>query len=644
MILKIQRMFLKNFFLFGVLLLPWFSTLSQELTIATESEVQPPPPSLQKNPFLVSEKELPFGELQSTIPQGELAFAYGDGSFVHPESVFATRYSTDGNSIYTGGEKFLLARSATTGEEIWHTMEFQQIHVIEPLRTQDLLLVGTYPGDVFLVSTKDGTLVRKLGSVGTFVNSLALTHDEKIAAAATLNGKLGIWNLSTGTPITFPELPDYSRIDDILFLDQKTLILGCADTSPNRHGYLSLLDLKSSEIKPLLVGSNDSFPISLNLSKDGKQLFVGYWKGNLEIRDPRTLDQISSLSAQKYWAGPILIPPQKDHLIISSGQGIVDYNLDSNVNRLVYDTTAVNHTVQDCTLSPTGDRLLISRMPHNRVHQLSTSTFDEIYPSLFLEAPANILAFSADGDTLALASRDSKNCLFWSTKSRSFTSRLTLEHDQIGFRQIAFSPKGNYFASATNYTSGVTVYTWPELKISHVRNIPTNGTFWFDPEDRLIFILESGKRIPSVLSLETGKAISNPIFEQLKETRPELLDPLSLLPEDEQQNSWGFQPLIAANHINFDSKKFSIWKFNHKTQKDIIDYWNFGGFSEQMEYYGGITNDQRLLVVNSSTGNTVSGVTIRGYKPRRVAISPDGKMVAVAGWDNILRIYLMPLQ
>jgi hypothetical protein len=195
---------------------------------------------------------------------------------------------------------------------------------------------------------------------------------------------------------------------------------------------------------PLHVFKGNTGPIwSLDISKDGKNLVLGYDDGKVKLWDIAGEKIVWTLAAHKAPVWTLAISPQGDFIVTGSDDGravLWDVKTQKEVH-----TLANTAPVRAVAFDPDGKKLVTGgRNGAVKVWDVQTG-------KKLLDIPGHdglvvAVAFAPDGKTIASASSD-KTIKIWDAVTGG--PKLTLTGHESGAYGIAFAPTGKYLASGS---------------------------------------------------------------------------------------------------------------------------------------------------------------------------------------------------
>jgi len=448
------------------------------------------------------------------------------------------------------------------------------------------------------------------------INSIAFSPDGMSLATGDYNGKLVIWDVSTGKKI-------------------KT------------------------------ISAHDDTITKVAYSPDGTRLATASWDGTAKLWDAKTYELLFTFTAQANGGGPIrslaFSPDGRKLATAQEAHGVDIWDVSTGGLKLTlyYYCSAVS----DVAFSPDGINLATSELcpPDNLVKVVKLGSFDKnIYDYMGtkwvavmdLTAPDQViksndhtdivyeLAFSPDGAMLASASDDNTVIV---TDVRDGSSKFTL-HDSWNIGTVTYSPDGKYIATGNAMgqvklwdASPVSGY---ELKEIAAQQQAISGLA-FSPDGTRIATADGSyiDPIQNIWPIAGGSPLK-------------LIGTNNALHPDRNISGIAFSP-DGKNLISgmYEIKNCSIifWDAVSGEQTKILDdpYCKDHekvlvfdvAYSPDGKYVAAAEGEKRAVIWDAQTGRIMHELSVGENFVYSVAFSPDGKFLAVGNEDMLTTIW-----
>ncbi|MCW2931355.1 MAG: hypothetical protein JWM19_2317 [Actinomycetia bacterium] len=484
-----------------------------------------------------------------------------------------------------------------------------------------------------------------------------------VIAGTTSDGYVQLWSASTYRLLwqfRFPKINDsYQQANAVAFSPDGRIMAVAQPggpwlfnvASPARPVHLATLHL------PAVAGSTDLQVASLAFSPDGQTIAAGVPLSGTQAALGIVLRWNVSTSAllgtipEPYAADSLAFTPDGQSLVTGTVTGAVDlWNVARRVKTAVLQapTSATLSGESPIAVSPNGQLIAFATQTGENAYavklwsvaagkvittvhsgadgltaiafspngtQLAASDlggavrlWDITAPSpLLLETfsghrfPVEHIAFSPDGDTLASASDDGTIAL-WSTRG---TLLGGLANPSIA---VAFSPDGRTLALSTRAVSGyvIALYSMPARTLIRELPVPGIAALAFSPDGRTLVV---APRTPSLGPVEVWNVATWKLTGTFQT---------------------GFVSAVKGSTPGINSIAFSpdgTMLAVSATQSTTIQVWSTATLTRVASF-----PDTQNSTFPASLGGGVFNL----------AFSPDGRLLAAVGIDDVIRVYSVP--
>ncbi len=287
------------------------------------------------------------------------------------------------------------------------------------------------------------------------VNSVAFSPDGSTIASGSADTTIRLWDASTGRYIRTLTGHKGGVVSVAFSPDGNTLASGSINTI--------LWDVHTGDIKHTLTGH--SFGVaSVAFSPDGDTV-ASVDHRSIRLWDARTGELERTFTDILYASvTSVAFSPDGDTIAAADHHAILRW--DVHTGDLIHTLTEHTHRINSITFSP-GGRLLASASQDTTVRLWSVNSGD-LERTFNMEAPATSVAFSSDGETLAIGSGTSIMLL------NIFKGQMhpIIEQRRGRILSLAFSPEGNTLVSGDE---NHTVLLWDAAMNGEIRPLTRNG-------------------------------------------------------------------------------------------------------------------------------------------------------------------------
>ncbi len=289
--------------------------------------------------------------------------------------------------------------------------------------------------------------------LGTFkgpVNSVAFSPNGKIIAACSGDGTIRLWETGTGRQIH--ELKGHSNVVSAITFspDGTTLVSGSWD------GTIRIWDTaQGTQITALSVKDKVFNYLSLALSPDGKKLAAGSDQQMILLWDIQTSACVKELKSRGRYITAMAFSPDGNTLAVgSSGTNYRKIELwDANTGELSRTLEGHKEGIRSLKFSPNG--MLASGSDDGKVKLWITTEKKEYY-TFKIECDVDSVAFSPDGNILAIGAKDGKIRIIDIATKDLLT---TLQGHTSRVLAVMFSPDSRMLISGSGHPEN-TVRIW----------------------------------------------------------------------------------------------------------------------------------------------------------------------------------------
>ena len=378
----------------------------------------------------------------------------------HASRVFSVAFSPDGKTVASGAEDYTI--------KLWDVETKQNIATLTGHKDKVFSVAFSPDGRILASGAQDDTVklwhVETGQDLHTFkhtqrVFSVAFSPDGKVVAGGAWRG-IKLWNIETGKDVSTLEARTTISSGSIAFSPDGTQLASASvDRFGGTSGTVTLWDVETGKEQTTLHGHTERI-MSVAFSPDGNTLATA-------SRDERV----------RIWN-------------VKTGENIHTYR-------------GIGYTL---AFSPDGEILVSAGWRGIKLWE--TSTHKNIPTFSIRQEPIRDLAFSPDGQFLALSTEDQVKLRKFAAKSLfgfMYGNTITLKEDKDEVGLVAFSPDGKMLASSTARYG--TVKLWDTETGANIGTLKdAGGPVVFSPDGTLL-ASRGGVQEIKLWDLETRTAL-----------------------------------------------------------------------------------------------------------------------------------------
>ncbi|PAX52573.1 nSTAND1 domain-containing NTPase [Brunnivagina elsteri] len=320
----------------------------------------------------------------------------------HEKEVMSVQFSPDGSILASGSNDNTVKIWKANDGTLIATLKGHNQTVNAVSFNADGKLIASASGDstINIWQLNNNRLIKTLRRHGNQVNSIAFSPDNKILASASSDKMIKIWDFNKGSLIT-TFASHTSPVKSLAFSqDGKTLV------SAGDDNIIKLWDIQQGNVIVNILGHSNGI-LNVNFSKDGKTIISAGADQTIRLWELKDLPQT-----------------------IQANQGQI-YSVNINPQANLIATSGNNTTIK------------LWQFPSLKLRQTLEGYNKSVYGH---SQEVQSVAFSADGETLASASKDWYIKL-WRTRDGYMIKTITGHQDQVN--SVSFNPKGDILASGS---------------------------------------------------------------------------------------------------------------------------------------------------------------------------------------------------
>ena len=361
-------------------------------------------------------------------------------------------FTADGRSLLSAGNQEVACWDPVTGQQQrllrGHTDRVDALAISRDGRT---LVTGSFDHSVRVWDLASGQARLTLRGHQNAVLAVAISLDGKVIASA--DNEVRTWDISAGRQrVHMKRLGEHGRsVGGLAFSpDGRTLVSGGDD------GKLNVWDVASGQLVKSLEPLRERWR-AVAFSPDGTTLAAAGYDHGLVLWDPRIWTIRHKVPEQnRLGAQALAFAPDGRHLALS--MGFAARLIDVATSKEVWCSPKQPVGMNAIAVSPDGATLATSGL---MIKLWDVATGQEKTPRLAGHgAGIESVAFSPDGTTLATGSSD-RTVKLWDLANRR--ERMTLEGQTNYVQSVAFSPDGKSLASI-GHSSELVLWELPSGK------------------------------------------------------------------------------------------------------------------------------------------------------------------------------------
>jgi RNA polymerase sigma factor (sigma-70 family) len=535
------------------------------------------------------------------------------------------------NSLaFTPDSKTLLTASFDRTVMVWNVADGKSTQTIEAHTDAVLAVAVSRDGKTLVTGSRDktakvwdlpgGKLRHTLEGHDNWIEGVAVSLDDKIIATGSLDRVIRLWDAATGKHLRTLSGHTGGAHNPVFLPGGKKLVCCSNDRT------VRLWDIDSADLEATIETGHQERLYALAVTTDGKTLVTGSWDGTVKLWDLDRRAEKQSLRALRYRpenSYPLLSlacsPDGK--LLAASGEEKIIKLLEADTGRVVRVLEGHEDIAGRVAFSTDGKTLASAGFDGKVIlWDVEKGTKKQV-----LDGHANWVfgvAFSPDGKLLASCGYD-KTIRLWDAKTGKPIA--TLNRHRGGVRAIAFSPDSKQIASGG---TDLTIRVWDIEKKESIQTIKGH-----EDAIRSVAFSVDGKRLLSggedstarLWNIADGKQIG--VYQVNAIVREAIFSPrgraLAVAAEDRSIRILDPELRILRSNQSPHTAAATCLVYSPDARS------LFSGSSDRTIRRWEAAVDARSALVTLRTGAKLMAVA---------SYSPDGKWLATAGFDRLLRV------
>lgn len=372
----------------------------------------------------------------------------------HGNTIHSLCFAPDGKYLASGGENIRVWDPNTGAER--HRFNGHEGVISSPFGTgpkligkesvisslafgtdSGMLVSGGWDGTVCVWDVRAGKCTRHLRAHSGRVQTLAFSPKAGVAASAGWYGEICLWDVKTGRLVWQVHLDGHS-LNALGFSPDGRML-----ASGGSNAIVYIWDVESGrEVRRLT--SKFGLVYSLSFSPDGKMLAAAGRMGGIQLWDRETWRGMRQFAERKGRITTIAFSPDSKSLVSGDVEGEVCL-WEVPTGKELRKFHGLHSNVQAVAYSPDGKTVAAGGSDHS-IRLWRTETGEAHVIGGGHEAEVTSLAFSADGQKLVTGSRD-HSVRLWDVPARKSLTRLETSSGEISSVALGQTPlvvAGNY--------------------------------------------------------------------------------------------------------------------------------------------------------------------------------------------------------
>jgi WD40 repeat protein/class 3 adenylate cyclase len=276
---------------------------------------------------------------------------------------------------------------------------------------------------------------------GSGAQSVSFSPDSRRIAVPGAPGTVGIWDVNTGRRVGTPLRVGTADVEEAIFAAHGRILIASDDS-----GSVSFVDTETGKQirRPLSVGSKPA--AALALSPGGSLLAAASFEGSVFVWDTKTGEPYGTpLTADASPVSDVVFSPDGQTLVSAHLRSAVAWNMNGK-QVIGAPLGGPTDLTTDVAFSPNGKRLAVGRFD-GRMTLYDTATRRPAR-RIDVGSPVTAVAYAPGGGLIAVGTINGRLRLFDPTSGRGVGSLLGGRKAVVW--QLAFSPDGRLLAAAVD--------------------------------------------------------------------------------------------------------------------------------------------------------------------------------------------------